>query len=106
MGKRKSKARVMKKARSSVDTVFDCPFCAHKQTVECKMNFNTNLGNIKCRVCAVTFQCDIHHLSDPIDVYSDWIDSCESINKQTAKDRSTVQREDEEAEDAAEEAED
>ena len=120
MGKRKSKARVMKKERAAVDTIFDCPFCAHKQTVECKMsdtypactrrrqhartkqrprsriwagrcvhicamravqvsfscsclvtalycapvpprrNYTTNLGNIKCRVCAVSFQSDIH----------------------------------------------
>lgn len=153
MGKRKSKARVMKKERASVDTIFDCPFCNHKQTVECKMNYTTNLGNIKCRVCAVSFQSDIHRtialhsdeqnraqratqqrtgrathrthwilrandgaydssfclpacaaphfaallcagpccpptdLSDPIDVYSEWIDSCESINKKVAEHR-------------------
>jgi len=66
MGKRKSKARVMKKERASVGTVFDCPFCSHKATEECKMNYATNLGNIKCRVCAAVFQADIHHLSDPI----------------------------------------
>ena len=54
----------MKKERASVDTVFDCPFCNHKQTVECKMNYTTNLGNIKCRVCAVSFQSDIHRTTD------------------------------------------
>jgi len=74
----------MKKAKAKVDTTFDCPFCNHKQTVECKMNYETNLGNIKCRVCAATFQCDIHHLSDPIDVYSEWIDQTEELNKQQA----------------------
>jgi transcription elongation factor Elf1 len=63
MGKRKSKARVMKKARATVDTTFDCVFCNHKQTVECKMNYDTNLGNIKCRVCGVAFQCEIHRQS-------------------------------------------
>jgi len=38
MGKRKSKARVMKKEKATVGTVFDCLFCNHKQTVECKMS--------------------------------------------------------------------
>lgn len=85
MGKRKSKARVMKKARAGVDTMFDCPFCCHKQTVECKMSYQTNLGNIKCRVCGVAFQCEIHHLSDPIDVYSEWIDQTEKVNADVAK---------------------
>jgi transcription elongation factor Elf1 len=37
MGKRKSKARVMKKVVALVATVFDCPFCNHQKTVECKM---------------------------------------------------------------------
>jgi transcription elongation factor Elf1 len=90
-------------------------------------NYQTNLGNIKCRVCAVHFQSEIHRqseqdgdydfrrscwvvcllfvlvllvpcfcsflfslspdLSDPIDVYSEWIDSCEDINKKVAVDR-------------------
>lgn len=109
----------MKKARAGVDTMFDCPFCCHKQTVECKMSYQTNLGNIKCRVCGVAFQCEIHRqhpdkharahepvgemrrkltivpfslslspgtdLSDPIDVYSEWIDQTEKVNADVAK---------------------
>lgn len=84
------------------------------------MNYQTNLGNIKCRVCGVAFQSEIHRqskthaptsherlqlcrpdtllfslahppapfhsdLSDPIDVYSEWIDQTEKVNKDVAK---------------------
>src|SRR4051794_41007142 len=81
MGKRKSKARVMKKAVATVATVFSCPFCNHNNTVECKLNYNTNLGLLKCRVCSVNYQMEINHLTEPIDIYSEWIDETEKINK-------------------------
>ncbi len=37
MGKRKSKARVMKKEKPTVPKIFDCPFCNHAQTVTVKL---------------------------------------------------------------------
>jgi transcription elongation factor Elf1 len=46
MGKRKSKARVMKKEKATVGTVFDCLFCNHKQTVECKMSVAMLAGTL------------------------------------------------------------
>jgi len=81
MGKRKSKARVITKKIASVPTQFDCLFCNHAKTVECKLNQVTNLGTIKCRVCNVSFQMEINHLHDPIDVYSEWIDETEKANR-------------------------
>jgi transcription elongation factor Elf1 len=81
MGKRKSKARVMKKAVATVPTIFDCMFCNHSKTVECRLNQLNNLGTIKCRVCKANFQMEINHLHDPIDVYSEWIDETEKANR-------------------------
>jgi len=81
MGKRKSKARVITKKIASVPTQFDCLFCNHAKTVECKLNQVTNLGTIRCRVCNVSFQMEINHLHDPIDVYSEWIDETEKANR-------------------------
>ena len=37
MGKRKSRAKIMKAAPAKVAKVFDCPFCQHAQTIEVKM---------------------------------------------------------------------
>jgi transcription elongation factor Elf1 len=52
-------------------------------------------------VCAASFQTDIHHLSDPIDVYSEWIDQTETINRKHRKladgDRSEAEEDEEEA---------
>ncbi|VDM99529.1 unnamed protein product [Thelazia callipaeda] len=39
-----------------------------------------NVGFIACRVCFEDFQTVINYLSEPIDVYSDWIDACEQAN--------------------------
>ena len=35
---------------------------------------------ISCTVCLEDFQTSINYLSEPIDVYSEWIDACESAN--------------------------
>lgn len=74
MGGSKRKAKPVKKVRPTVPTKFDCLFCNHSQTVECKLNYQSNLGIIKCRVCGASYQMEINHLTDPIDIYSEWID--------------------------------
>eukprot|EP01083_Nonionella_stella_P014525 40773_1 len=81
MGRRKSKKRVIKMKAQSVSKIFDCPFCNHSKTVECKLDKRKNIGTINCRICTVSFQTIIHHLSEPVDVYSDWIDECQKVNE-------------------------
>eukprot|EP01083_Nonionella_stella_P013695 38544_1 len=76
MGKRKSKKKVMKRVVAKVPTIFDCPFCNHSDTVECKMDKREMEGRVRCRVCGSDFRMMISHLHDPIDVYSEWIDEC------------------------------
>ncbi|KAJ8946813.1 hypothetical protein NQ318_002092 [Aromia moschata] len=39
-----------------------------------------NTARITCRVCLEDFQTTINFLSEPVDVYNDWIDACESAN--------------------------
>merc|ERR1719461_59282 len=70
----------MKKARETVAEVFNCPFCNYSKTVECKMDRKKHLGTISCRICGANFQMMINHLTEPIDIYSDWVD--ESRNAQ------------------------
>ncbi|KJH49782.1 putative zinc binding domain DUF701 [Dictyocaulus viviparus] len=93
MGRRKSKRKPPPKAKAvePLETQFNCPFCNHERVCEVKMTNNAriresfrdrerNVGFISCRVCSEDFQTPINYLSEPIDVYSDWIDACESAN--------------------------
>ncbi len=36
---------------------------------------------IRCRVCDASYQTYVTALSEPVDVYSQWIDACEDANK-------------------------
>jgi len=83
MGRRKTrKAPVKKKLRLEVPKSFDCPFCNHEKTVECKMDREKQIGQIRCSVCDASYQMLINFLSEPVDVYSEWIDQCEAENEQ------------------------
>ncbi|KAI8320914.1 Elf1-domain-containing protein, partial [Martensiomyces pterosporus] len=77
MGKRKSSRKIVKKEKPKLDTTFDCLFCNHEKSIIVSMDKDRKVGNLKCKVCSASYQAAIHHLSDPIDVYSEWIDACE-----------------------------
>ncbi|GAM22568.1 hypothetical protein SAMD00019534_057430, partial [Acytostelium subglobosum LB1] len=79
MGKRKSaKPPPKKKIMTKLPKYFDCPFCDHAQSVECILKKESAIGTAKCRSCHSSYSTKINELSDPIDVYSDWIDACEA----------------------------
>ena len=42
-----------------------------------KLNRDTEVGQIKCRVCGESDESRITSLSDPVDVYCSWIDALE-----------------------------
>lgn len=48
--------------------------------MQVKMDRERNVGFVSCRVCLEDFQSPINYLSEPVDVYSDWIDACEAAN--------------------------
>ncbi|XP_077427066.1 transcription elongation factor 1 homolog [Vanacampus margaritifer] len=83
MGRRKSKRKPppKKKMTGDLDTQFTCPFCNHEKSCDVKMERTRNTGIISCTVCLEEFQTPITYLSEPVDVYSDWIDACESANQ-------------------------
>lgn len=82
MGKRKSAKRVKPKKRQlPVPTTFDCPFCNHERSVECKMDKEKSIGYIRCNICAASYQMMTNYLSEPVDIYSEWIDKCEEENE-------------------------
>lgn len=83
MGKKKSKRKPIaaRKAVEPLDMQFDCPFCNHEKSCEVKMDRTRNTARIQCRICMEEFASTTNYLSEPIDVYSEWIDACESANQ-------------------------
>ncbi|KAJ2391181.1 hypothetical protein GGI23_005468 [Coemansia sp. RSA 2559] len=81
MGKRKSSRKVVKKERPKLETVFPCLFCNHEKTIQVAMDKEHKVGNLKCKICGATYQAAINHLSEPVDVYGEWIDACEEAKQ-------------------------
>ncbi|ORZ23880.1 transcription elongation factor Elf1 like-domain-containing protein [Lobosporangium transversale] len=55
-------------------TVFECLAC-HLHSVRCTINRDTQIGQLSCERCGITFACPINHLSHAVDVYHEWIDT-------------------------------
>ena len=81
MGKRKRAKPPPKKAKPKVAIIFDCPFCGNSNACSVKMDFDHQQGTIRCDTCAASYGTRISRLSEPIDVYAEWIDMCETANQ-------------------------
>lgn len=81
MAKKKSRKQQVKKKAETVAVVFDCPFCNNKKTVEVKFLKKELKSTIECRLCKSNWSTKYSSLLEPIDVYSEWIDECERVNK-------------------------
>jgi transcription elongation factor Elf1 len=75
---KKNTKQVQTKKRPTLAKRFKCPFCANEDTVECKMDFRAGIGSLSCRLCGASYQMPIHHLHEPVDVFSEWLDDCEA----------------------------
>ncbi|OJJ43705.1 hypothetical protein ASPZODRAFT_135701 [Penicilliopsis zonata CBS 506.65] len=86
MGKRKKSSRQPQgpKKREPLATTFSCLFCNHENSIIVKLDKKLGLGNLSCKVCGQRFQTGINYLSAPVDVYSDWVDACDAVAKDTA----------------------
>ena len=56
--------------------MFDCPFCGKTDACGVSMDFDHKVGVILCDGCGARYESRIHRLTDPIDVYAEWIDKC------------------------------
>jgi transcription elongation factor Elf1 len=81
MGGKKAKAKPAPKLKAKLATQFNCPFCSHANSVEIKMDRKGQVGLLKCRVCYADFEMRINSLHQPVDVFAEWIDQCEALNK-------------------------
>ena len=95
--------------REPLATSFPCLFCNHENSVTVKLDKKGGIGDLSCKVCGQSFQsginCELHldmllqhcpqiilrtivatdrqvDLSAPVDVYSDWVDACDSVDKE------------------------
>lgn len=73
--------QVVTKKRPTLAKRFKCPFCANENVVECVMDRKNAIGKLNCRLCAASYQMDIHNLHEPIDVFSEWLDDCEAADR-------------------------
>lgn len=71
--------QVQTKKRPTLAKRFKCPFCTVDDVVECKMDQKKGIGSLACRLCGASFQMPVHHLHEPIDVFSEWLDECEAV---------------------------
>ncbi|TID29759.1 hypothetical protein CANINC_001677 [Pichia inconspicua] len=85
MGKRKSSAKAPKKIKQRLDTQFTCLFCNHEKSINCTIDKKANIGTLNCKICGQSFQTSINSLSEPIDIYSNWIDACEAVAEEESK---------------------
>ena len=81
MGKRKSSKPPPKKKKPKLDSTFNCPFCNSNKSVGADFDYERNIATVSCGICAVTYSTPIDPLTEPVDVYSAWIDACEAENQ-------------------------
>ncbi|RMJ23195.1 Transcription elongation factor [Aspergillus sp. HF37] len=86
MGKRKKSSRQPQqpKKKEPLPSTFACLFCNHENSVVIKLDKKLGLGNLSCKVCGQRYQTGINYLSAAVDVYSDWVDACDAVAKDTA----------------------
>ena len=83
MGRRKKAQKVVKKKQKiEVATTFKCLFCNHERSVSCKLNLNSMIGELVCRICDAKFETQINSLTDPIDVFSEWLDEANDLQEE------------------------
>lgn len=54
------------------------------------MDLKTGVGSLDCRLCGASYQMPIHHLHEPIDVFSEWLDDCEAAARPAPPPSSTT----------------
>lgn len=81
---------IVKKVRPTVAKVFKCLFCNTEKSVCCKIDRGSMTGELVCSICDAKFQTQINTLTEPIDIFTEWLD--ETVDIQTSEARSIHQR--------------
>ncbi|KAG6909697.1 hypothetical protein DXG01_015898 [Tephrocybe rancida] len=86
MGKRKKSSRKPAPSRQKVplDTAFTCLFCHHDKSVTVRLDRKEGVAHLVCRVCDQRYQSKVNHLTEAIDIYSEWIDAADAAQSNQA----------------------
>lgn len=78
MGRRKVRRTKIKKTPlvQPIEKRFACPKCHQDSVVQCRIMKVQKRGYAFCSVCEAQFRCKANNLTNPIDVYSEWVDEC------------------------------
>ncbi|KAF9075278.1 Elf1-domain-containing protein [Rhodocollybia butyracea] len=84
MGKRKKSSRkpTQTRVRVPLDTAFTCLFCHHDKSVTVRIDRKEGVAQLVCRVCDQRYQSKVNHLTEPVDVYSEWKEMCDMLEEQ------------------------
>ncbi|KAA1471144.1 Elf1-domain-containing protein [Dentipellis sp. KUC8613] len=84
MGKRKKSSRKPAPSRKKdpLDTTFTCLFCHHDNSVSVKVDRKEGIAQLVCKICDQRYQSKVNHLTEPIDIYSEWIDAADAAEKE------------------------
>ena len=86
MGRRKSRKKPSNTKRQfTISTAFQCPYCSHEKSVTVKVDQKVHTAYLKCNKCEEQYQTPCNYLTEPIDVYSEWRDEIERLQKPEAE---------------------
>jgi len=84
--RRSSSNKPVPKKRPKLDKIFKCPKCSHDgSTVQITKKEKEMEAVISCKVCKSShkYRKRVTYLTEPIDVFSDWIDAIDQKGKHT-----------------------
>ncbi|KZT67730.1 Elf1-domain-containing protein [Daedalea quercina L-15889] len=92
MGKRKKSSRKPQgpRRKDPLETQFTCLFCHHDKSVTVRLDRKEGIAQLFCKVCDQRYQSKVNHLTEPIDIYSEWIDAADAAEKEILSNRRTT----------------
>ena len=89
-----------------VETTFTCLFCHHDKSVTVRLDRKEGIAQLFCKVCDQRYQSKVNRklhllflwswvfiviflsdLTEPIDIYSEWIDAADAAERETTPTR-------------------
>ncbi|KAI5899475.1 hypothetical protein GGG16DRAFT_46821 [Schizophyllum commune] len=94
MGKRKKSSKKpapnAARRKQPLDTTFTCLFCHHDNSVTVRMDKKDGVAYLSCKVCDQRYQGKVNHLTEPIDIYAEWMDACDAAQDEAPPPRPTA----------------
>uniref|UniRef100_A0A7N0VN05 Transcription elongation factor 1 homolog n=1 Tax=Kalanchoe fedtschenkoi TaxID=63787 RepID=A0A7N0VN05_KALFE len=66
--KKNAKKPAAQKRVAKLDKSFTCPFCHHRESVECTIDKKLKIGKASCYVCSESYCVKINFLTEAIDM--------------------------------------